>query len=44
MSKIIAKIFTDTWINATWNEYLQETENLDRTKAKFYYHLIIEGS
>jgi len=38
MSKILAKIPTDTWINATWNEYLQETENPDRIKAKFYYH------
>ncbi len=38
MSKILAKIPTDTWIIATWNEYLQETENPDYNKAKFYYH------
>ncbi len=29
---------TDTWIKATWNEYLQATENPDYTKAKFYYN------
>ncbi len=38
MSKILAKISTDTWIIATWDEYLQETENSDYNKAKFYYH------
>ena len=38
MSKIIVKIPTDTWIIATWDEYLQETENPDYNKAKFYYH------
>jgi len=38
MSTIKTKIPTDTWIMATWEEYLQETENPDYTKAKFYYN------
>ncbi len=38
MSTVLNKIPTDTWIMTTWNEYLQETENPDRTKAKFYYN------
>ncbi|GEM_PF-2890804 len=35
MSTVLNKIPTDTWIMTTWNEYLQETENPDRTKAKY---------
>ncbi len=38
MSTITTKIPPDTWIKATWDEYLQETENPDYTKAKFYYN------
>ena len=38
MSTIQTKIPLDTWIRATWEEYLQATENPDYTKAKFYYN------
>jgi Uma2 family endonuclease len=29
---------TDTWVKATWDEYLQAIENLRLEKAKCYYH------
>jgi hypothetical protein len=29
MNTIQTKIVTDTWVNATWDEYLQALENLD---------------
>ncbi|NEO33253.1 MAG: Uma2 family endonuclease [Symploca sp. SIO3C6] len=32
------KIISDTWITATWDEYIQATENPDYDKAKFYYN------
>ncbi|GBF81484.1 Uma2 family endonuclease [Aphanothece sacrum] len=38
MSNLQAKIKTDSWINATWSEYIQITENSDYQKAKFYYN------
>ena len=38
MSTTLTKIPTDSWIIATWKEYLQATENPDYTKAKFYYN------
>lgn len=38
MSTIVSKIPTDTWVIATWDEYLQATDNPDYTKAKFYYN------
>ncbi len=38
MSTIQTKIPPDTWIRATWEEYLQATENPDYTKTKFYYN------
>ncbi|MGK7928683.1 MAG: Uma2 family endonuclease [Spirulina sp.] len=38
MSTIQAKIPADTWIRATWDEYIQATENPDYEKAKFYYN------
>ena len=38
MSNLQTKILTDTWITATWSEYLQIIENLDEEKAKCYYH------
>ncbi|NEQ78007.1 MAG: Uma2 family endonuclease [Okeania sp. SIO2C9] len=38
MSNLQTKILTDTWVTATWSEYLQVIENLDSEKAKCYYH------
>ncbi len=38
MSKIQTKLPTDTWVIATWEEYLQATDNPDYRKAKFYYN------
>jgi Uma2 family endonuclease len=38
MSTLQTKFLTDTWITATWDEYIQATENFDYQKAKFYYH------
>ena len=38
MTNLQTKILTDTWITATWSEYLQVIENLDNEKAKCYYH------
>lgn len=32
------KIISDTWITATWDEYIQATENPNYEKAKFYYN------
>lgn len=32
------KLLTDTWIKATWEEYLQTIESLNTEKAKGYYH------
>lgn len=32
------KIESDIWIAATWEEYIQATENPDYQKAKFYYN------
>ena len=29
---------TDIWVSATWNEYLEKTNNLNCEKAKGYYH------
>ncbi len=37
MSTVQTKIATDTWVTATWDEYIQAGENLDYEKAKFYY-------
>ena len=37
MSTVQTKIATDTWVNATWDEYIQAGENPDYEKAKFYY-------
>ncbi len=37
MSTIQTKIATDTWVTATWDEYIQAMENPDYEKAKFYY-------
>ncbi|MBW4450374.1 MAG: Uma2 family endonuclease [Spirirestis rafaelensis WJT71-NPBG6] len=38
MSNLQTKIPTDTWITATWDEYIQEIENPSREKAKGYYY------
>ncbi|MGK7923837.1 MAG: Uma2 family endonuclease [Spirulina sp.] len=38
MSTIQTKIPTETWVIATWEEYLQAAENPDYEKAKFYYN------
>jgi Uma2 family endonuclease len=32
------KLITDTWVNATWNEYLEQIDRPDYEKAKGYYH------
>ena len=38
MSELQTKILTDTWIVATWDEYIQIIENPIYKKAKGYYH------
>lgn len=38
MSEVKTKIPTDTWVAATWEEYLEAIENPASEKAKGYYH------
>jgi len=38
MSEIQTKLPTDTWVVATWDEYIQAVENPAYEKAKCYYH------
>lgn len=38
MSDLQTKILTDTWLTATWNEYIQLIEDPAYEKAKGYYH------
>jgi Uma2 family endonuclease len=38
MNKTLTKIPTETWVPATWDEYLEICENPDYEKAKCYYH------
>lgn len=38
MSPLQTKPPTDTWIAATWDEYIQVIEKLEDEKAKGYYH------
>ena len=38
MTNLQTKILTETWVTATWSEYLKVIENLDKEKAKSYYH------
>ncbi|NEQ39271.1 MAG: Uma2 family endonuclease [Okeania sp. SIO3I5] len=38
MNKTQAQIPTDTWITATWQEYIQTIEDSSYEKAKSYYH------
>ena len=38
MSQLQVKLLTDTWVNATWDEYLQAISDPAYEKAKGYYH------
>ncbi|AGF51784.1 sll1222 [Synechocystis sp. PCC 6803] len=38
MNVLTAPIKSDTWTEATWEEFIQATENPDYDKAKFYYY------
>ncbi len=38
MSQLKTKIPTNTWVKATWDEYLQTIEDPALAKAKCYYH------
>jgi hypothetical protein len=38
MSELQTKLPTDTWVVATWDEYIQTIENPAYEKAKGYYH------
>ncbi|NEP76810.1 MAG: Uma2 family endonuclease [Okeania sp. SIO3B3] len=38
MNTIETKLPTNTWVIATWNEFIQMAENPDYKKAKCYYH------
>ena len=38
MSQLETKLLTDTWIAATWDEYIQIIEKPEYEKAKGYYH------
>ncbi len=38
MSQLTVKLPTDTWVNATWEEYLQAADEPAHEKAKGYYH------
>ncbi|MCL2933715.1 MAG: Uma2 family endonuclease [Trichodesmium sp. MAG_R03] len=38
MSKTQIQLPTETWIRATWEEYIQTIEDLSYEKAKSYYH------
>lgn len=38
MSKLQIKLSTDTWIDCTWDKYIQAIENSAYEKAKCYYH------
>ena len=38
MNKIPTQIPTDTWVTATWDEYIQIVEHPAYEKAKCYYH------
>ncbi|MFN6569746.1 Uma2 family endonuclease [Dendronalium sp. ChiSLP03b] len=38
MSEIQTQLLTDTWVTATWDEYVQVIENPAYEKAKGYYH------
>lgn len=38
MNKLQTKILTDTWVTATWEEYVEAIEDPAYQKAKSYYH------
>ena len=38
MSQVQAKLPTDTWVNATWDEYLQAIDDPAYEKARGYYY------
>lgn len=38
MSQIQTKLPTDTWVNATWDEYLQAIDDPAYAKARSYYY------
>lgn len=38
MNQLTTKLPTDTWVKATWDEYLQTIEDPAYKKAKCYYH------
>lgn len=38
MSQLTVKLPTDTWVNATWKEYLQVSGEPTHEKTKGYYH------
>lgn len=38
MSELKTKLVTDTWVVATWDEYIQAIENPAYEKAKGYYY------
>lgn len=38
MVTLTTKILSDTWIEASWQEFIQIAENPDYDKSKFYYY------
>lgn len=38
ITEIPTQLLTNTWITATWEEYIQVIENFADKKAKSYYH------
>jgi Uma2 family endonuclease len=38
MSQVQAKVSTDTWVNATWDEYIKASGNPAYKKARGYYY------
>ncbi|MGL5034675.1 MAG: Uma2 family endonuclease [Microcystaceae cyanobacterium] len=38
MTLLQTKIITDTWVEASWQDFMQATENPDYEKGKFYYY------
>ncbi|MGB3509923.1 MAG: hypothetical protein WBA93_11920 [Microcoleaceae cyanobacterium] len=38
MNTIETQLQTNTWVIATWNEFIQMMENPAYKKAKCYYH------
>ncbi len=38
MTLLQEKIISDAWIDASWDEFIQATENPNYQKAKFYYY------